>query len=111
MRGVQRARERKIVRQVSHPIRQHHLHGASQNVVEVSCPKVGESLQLPDGSTTLYLTLGRTARGRLLAIISEGHPDIDKECTILDVEAVQPRKQAAEWFTRSLAERPWQERS
>ena len=59
----------------------------------------------------LYLTTGRTDDGRLLAICSDGTPQLGhKEIKVLTLEVVQSVKEARQWFRRVKIERPWETR-
>lgn len=72
--------------------------------IEFRCPDENEAV-LADGH---YLSLGRDKKGRLLAIITKGHPGIGNGKTeVCDVEIVEDRKAAAAWFAESLVWKPW----
>ena len=61
---------------------------------------------------SIVLTVGRDKKGGLLAIISDGSPQLgDEEVTILSVKVVKNKKAAREWFKRMTVERPWEERN
>ena len=59
----------------------------------------------------LYLTTGRTDDGRLLAICSDGTPQLGHHpVTVLLLEVVKSVQEAREWFRRVRVERPWETR-
>jgi hypothetical protein len=59
----------------------------------------------------LCLTTGRDEQGRLIAICSDGSPQLgDTHVTILSLEVVQTVSEAQEWFGRMVVERPWETR-
>ena len=49
-------------------------------------------------------------KGRLLAIITKGHPDIGGDTEVCDVEVVKDRTEAASWFGLALIKRAWEPR-
>lgn len=59
-----------------------------------------------------YLTIGPNPNGRgLMAIATLGSPQRgDKNVQVLDVELVQSKEEANEWFQRVMKERPWETR-
>lgn len=58
-----------------------------------------------------YLTYGETEDGRMLAICSDGTPQLGhKPVTVLTLEVVENRKEAKRWFKRVIVEQPWKER-
>lgn len=59
----------------------------------------------------LYLTVGRTLDGRMVAVCADGtlHRG-HRPVTILSVEAVETEAEAKEWFERVILERPWETR-
>lgn len=74
----------------------------------VECPKEGHATKIAGH----YVSLGRAQDGRLLALITEGHPNAgDEKVTVCSVHVVQDRKEAAEWFAKELTEKPWLPRS
>ena len=57
----------------------------------------------------LYLTTGRDAQGRLIAVCSDGTPQRGHSpVTILAVEVVQSVGDAVEWFASIKRSRPWE---
>lgn len=60
----------------------------------------------------IYLTWDKNPKGAgLLAIISQGQPQLgDKNCTVLTLEVVPNAKAAKKWFRRMAQERPWETR-
>lgn len=59
----------------------------------------------------LYLTVGKTDDGRMLAICSDGTPQRDHDhVTVLSLETVPNMKVARAWFKRVRLERPWETR-
>lgn len=59
----------------------------------------------------LYLTCGKDGHGRLIAICSDGSPQLGHEgVTVLTLEVVKSPKEARRWFERVRQERPWEAR-
>lgn len=74
----------------------------------VECPHE-EHAVLVDGH---YISLGRDTKGRLLAIITKGHPNAgDQKVEVCSAHVVKNRMEAADWFGKSLTEKPWLPRS
>lgn len=72
--------------------------------LEFRCPDENQAVEV-DGHT---LSLGRDKKGRLLAIITIGHPSVgDGKTEICDVEVVGDRQAAAVWFAKALMWKPW----
>jgi len=70
----------------------------------VEYPYEGQTVMIDD----YYISLGRNDEGYLLAIITKGHPNAgDKNVEVCDVQVVNNRNEAAEWFAESLTEKPW----
>jgi hypothetical protein len=70
----------------------------------VECPRENQSVLIGD----YYISLGRDESGRLLAIVTKGHPNAgDNKVEVCDIEIVKNLEEAAEWFTKSLTEKPW----
>lgn len=61
----------------------------------------------------IYLTYGPNPKGKgLIAVISQGHPQLgDKEIIVLDIEIVPNRKAAKAWYRKMLVECPWEARN
>ena len=74
----------------------------------VECPQEENAVKI-DGH---YISLGRDTKGRLLALITIGHPNAgDKHVVVCSVHVVKDRKEATDWFAKSLTEKPWLPRS
>ena len=59
-----------------------------------------------------YLTVGDDPKGRLLAVISEGQPQLgDANVTVLSVKPVKNMKEAKAWYRQMKMERPWEARN
>lgn len=72
--------------------------------IQFTCPKEGHAT-LVDGH---YISLGRDSRGRLLAIITEGHPNAgDAETVVCSVHTVKDSLEATVWFAEQLIDKPW----
>ena len=55
-----------------------------------------------------YLTYGKHASGKLLAVISDGSPQHGHEdVTVLTVKLVDSPADAKRWFKEMKRERPW----
>lgn len=74
--------------------------------VEFICPRENQATRWGE----YVLSLGRDQKGRLLAIITKGHPDLGGNTEVCDVEVVKDRTEAASWFGLALIERPWEPR-
>lgn len=61
----------------------------------------------------IYLTYNPNPKGKgLLAVISQGQPQLgDKNVVVLDVEIVPNRKAAKAWYNKMLVQRPWEARN
>lgn len=61
--------------------------------------------------SSIYLTVGQDEKGKMLAIISQGQPQLgDQNVIILDVKRVKNMKEARAWYRQMRIERPWETR-
>lgn len=59
----------------------------------------------------LYLTTGRDPAGRMLAMCSDGSPQLGHSVvSILAIEVVSDIDEATDWFKRMKRDRPWETR-
>jgi hypothetical protein len=59
----------------------------------------------------LYMTTGRDEKGRFIAIVTDGTPQLGhQDVTVLTLEVVEDEADAARWFDRMKQERPWEVR-
>ena len=59
----------------------------------------------------LVLTTGRLKDGRMLAICSDGSPQLgDAKTTVLSLETVESQEEAEAWFLDVKKNRPWETR-
>lgn len=58
-----------------------------------------------------FLTVGRAEDGHLIAVLSDGSPQMGHSpVTVLSVETVKSRKAARKWYRQALIDRPWETR-
>lgn len=74
---------------------------------EFICPREDEATRYGE----YFLSLGRDKKGRLLAIITKGHPNVSDQTEVCDITVVEDRECAAAWFGRALIEKPWEARN
>lgn len=59
----------------------------------------------------LYLTTGQDKQGRLVAIVTDGTPQLGhRNVSVLTLEVVSDDDEAVRWFERMKQERPWEAR-
>lgn len=59
-----------------------------------------------------YLTVGKEPKGRLLAIITQGHGQFgDQTIICCTLKIVKNVKEAKKWYKKMIIEKPWETRN